>query len=757
MLLKLVFLLISTLETSSGQYAVAIDVPMVYMENSYNEIYISPNGIIGFGERLPDGIEPLQRLNKSAIAVFYAPVNEGKIYFRTTSSDQRLIRRLTDYIHKTFADSSEFSTLQAMVVTWHEMQNKELDDKATFQLVLASDGMTTYAIIQFLALPWSASGGIYAQSGFSLADGRHRSNINSGTPDVKDLVGLSNNPEGSFVFRISGATIEDPRENVDDYDYTNYDQTDYDGDDRKPPADCPVDPYGDRCPEGCNILTDERHCSRCVCAGELFSLFASIILIVGFRVLSTKNFRDFASGFCCECRPGFYGNGKECLKNGDPQRISGSFEGVINGIPIDRTDLHTFITPTDGHAYTAISKIPSDLGYPLLLLNPIGSIMGWLFAEVKSPSVYNGFQLTGGLFNRTVTLHIGDRSHLTIRQQFSGRDIYHYFKSTVFVSGTLPDISPDTEIVFPNYEEEYRRERPGLVRSYTGVDILLKEAGQQRTIRMTIDQQIQFEECPHQNFDKDSVVALQVEGVHVTYDSHEDLLNIPIYVLQPQCNLVQDICVEGRHVCTLPNMRCRPVEPSYRCECLPGYQATRDESSPLGWKCQDLNECERGDHTCDQNAPFLIVQGSCTNHQQCHQWGECVFVDGSPYGHCRCRGWYTGDGVNHCGPPEEGPRRQTEQRGRPCGEHVCDVNADCMPSPSGGLRKKFAEKPCRSHEECSEHGSCAYSDTLGYYHCVCTKPYEGDGIECRLKDDQTMSKSKYSLFQPFTHSVLTTV
>ncbi|KAJ1346640.1 hypothetical protein KIN20_001511 [Parelaphostrongylus tenuis] len=177
------------LDISSGQHAVAIDVPMVYMENSYNEIYISPNGIVGFGERLPDRVEPLQRLNKSAIAVYYAPASEGKVYFRTTSSDQHLIRRLTDHIHKTFADSSEFTTLQAMIVTWHEMQNKEMDGKATYQLVLASDGMTTYAVILYPTLPWSASEGIYAQSGFSLADGRYRNNINSGTPDVKNLVG----------------------------------------------------------------------------------------------------------------------------------------------------------------------------------------------------------------------------------------------------------------------------------------------------------------------------------------------------------------------------------------------------------------------------------------------------------------------------------------------------------------------------------------------------------------------------------------
>ncbi|ETN72184.1 G2F domain protein, partial [Necator americanus] len=118
---------------------------------------------------------------------------------------------------------------------------------------------------------------------------------------------------------------------------------------------------------------------------------------------------DYAGGFCCECRTGYYGNGKECLKKGDPQRISGSFEGVINGMSIPRTDLHTFITATDGNAYTAVSKIPSDLGSPFLLLNPIGSIMGWLFADVQSSTAYNGFQLTGGLFNRTVTLHIGDR------------------------------------------------------------------------------------------------------------------------------------------------------------------------------------------------------------------------------------------------------------------------------------------------------------------------------------------------------------
>ncbi|KHJ89121.1 Nidogen-like protein [Oesophagostomum dentatum] len=178
-----------SLDFSAGQHAIAIDVPVVYMENPYSEIYISPNGIVGFGERLPDGVTPLQRLNRSAVAPFYAPANEGSVYYRATSSDRTLLRRLTEYIHKTFADSSDFQALQTLVVTWDGVQNKEQDGGATFQLALASDGMVSYALMQFLTLPWSASGGIYAQSGFAMSDGRYQGNTNSGGPDVKELVG----------------------------------------------------------------------------------------------------------------------------------------------------------------------------------------------------------------------------------------------------------------------------------------------------------------------------------------------------------------------------------------------------------------------------------------------------------------------------------------------------------------------------------------------------------------------------------------
>lgn len=70
------------------------------------------------------------------------------------------------------------------------------------------------------------------------------------------------------------------------------------------------------------------------------------------------------------------------LSSGEPQRINGGFEGVINGEELKRTELHTYVMTAEGRSYTALSQIPPHLGRSLLLLNAIGGAMGWLFAKV---------------------------------------------------------------------------------------------------------------------------------------------------------------------------------------------------------------------------------------------------------------------------------------------------------------------------------------------------------------------------------------
>ena len=47
--------------------------------------------------------------------------------------------------------------------------------------------------------------------------------------------------------------------------------------------------------------------------------------------------RSYKTGHCCRCSEGWTGNGHTCIVKGDPVRISGNFEGVINGKPIDKT------------------------------------------------------------------------------------------------------------------------------------------------------------------------------------------------------------------------------------------------------------------------------------------------------------------------------------------------------------------------------------------------------------------------------------
>ncbi|VIO98297.1 Uncharacterized protein BM_BM4383 [Brugia malayi] len=932
------------LSFSNDSYAVTLDVPIIYFEESQNELFISSKGIVTFGKAADvTEMTDLDQERINAIAIFFAQNSAGKIFYRATSSDTNLLNDLTDKIRKNFPNRelSDFTALHAVVITWSNIEGEDAEQGLNeFQMVLVTDGMSSYVFLIYDQITWTGKNGHYAQAGLYCSDGRRETMVNSGTPNIRELVNLSNNQkEGTYIFRISGATPEDPRGTLveDDYNYNDYEQ-DYDSDNEHKrqhkllSEHCPTDPYRDQCPVECHVLTDDRGCSLCVCAqppdlnkiekkddemgkvvvpsqreeinvgpGESTTREAlqeqdirdkepkpddegegeskliiptesknseSIDDIEGTALscaIASKKVQpcslhakcnDYNPGYCCECLPGYYGNGEECLKDGEPQRINGGFEGVINGKEMDRTELHTYVMVEEGRSYTALSQIPPEIGRSLLLLNAIGSAMGWLFAKVVSSTSYNGFMLTGGLFNRTVNVHIGDRYMVTIKQQFSGRDIYHYFKAHMFISGTLPILMEGAEVIYSDHDEEYRREGPGFLRSYSSQMVTIKENGVETQMKLSTDQQIHYKECPFREFTKDPVVVIHVSRIHVVYDVEEHIVryasanmatkrdsNIMIapsgtdhhqllhtnqqslqqqqqqqyrnqeYHLQkenvenqrPPCtNCLQNACESGRHLCKSPNMICAPVERSYRCECVKGYQAEYDNDTELGWKCIDMNECERGEHKCNRNAICINLEGTfecrcadgyegdgyhcrkvrvdgelenkrpltgsgCLDHRDCHQWGECIFGRNGELGYCKCRGWYTGDGVHHCGPPTETEVKQVviedsnrEQAGQTCGEYMCDVNAYCDSSsgseqcecqkgyhgngiscvPHFSDQKKpnatgdsgdisvGIGKICRSHDECGKHGNCVYNNELAVYRCICVPPYFSDGVNC---------------------------
>lgn len=80
---------------------------------------------------------PLQKMERYTIAAYYAPIAKGRVYYRSTSSDQHTLRLLCDFIHKVFADSSEFQCLEGVVITWDGLEPAESDEKATFQVTSA--------------------------------------------------------------------------------------------------------------------------------------------------------------------------------------------------------------------------------------------------------------------------------------------------------------------------------------------------------------------------------------------------------------------------------------------------------------------------------------------------------------------------------------------------------------------------------------------------------------------------------------------
>uniref|UniRef100_A0A1I7Z159 EGF-like domain-containing protein n=1 Tax=Steinernema glaseri TaxID=37863 RepID=A0A1I7Z159_9BILA len=816
--------------------ALHLQVPIKFYEQRFDDLYISPLGAISFEDSLDEAIdEALENSQISAIAPLFARSNGGHIFYRSTSGDDELLADMTGRIGRHF---SGFRPNHALLVTWEDMTKAGSDETNTFQLGVATDGEASYVFLLYANVDWVESNDQYAQAGFYHSDGRHQLMINSGTANFVQMSHTSNiNSDGIFLFRISGEVPEDPRNENDEEDDYNYNDYDYEAVDSKhPPAVNPAAPQENTVEADSALLQiapemelqpeetidrnevaevepvpeseDERitHAGTCATAGaEPCAAHAECV--------------DFSNGFCCQCQPGFYGNGKECLRAGESQRIAGFLSGVLNGKQLSHeSNIFSFVRVEQKKAFTAVSSVPEELGHQLMLLHPLGSIAGWLFATSQDPASYNGFDLTGGVFNRTVTVHLAEDYKVTIRQEFSG-SIRDNDKIKTTVTGTLPEVPEGSEVTFEDHEDSYRREGSGYVRAYTVVGLRVQHPnGQHENFQMSVDQLIQYKECPFKTFDKTDTLKIRVRGANGKYDAHETVVRFGMEYSsgdeeasrqhqtrdpyhQPQEEVAhQDPCASGAHLCHQEHMRCQVEAHSYRCICDRGFSAVANSSAPVGYSCADLDECARGEHNCDRNAECRNIPGSfecscregffgdgyfceapaeeqspqeveqnaeeqeareessgCTSHQQCHQWGECVFGQHGRPGYCKCRGWYVGDGVNHCGPPEESiqaPQPEQTEEDTSCGGARCDEHADCNPSPSGGyecvchagyhgnglqceslsagdsppVQQEDAE--CSSHEECGENAYCKLITELERYQCACRDRHSRVGGAC---------------------------
>ncbi|XP_030609940.1 nidogen-2 isoform X1 [Archocentrus centrarchus] len=392
---------------------------------------------------------------------------------------------------------------------------------------------------------------------------------------------------------------------------------------------------------------------------------------------------DYATGFCCHCRPGFYGNGRQCLPDGAPQRVSGKVSGTVSvgstPVSLNNIDLHAYIVVGDGRAYTAISEVPEPLGWALMPVAPIGELFGWLFALELFDS-QAGFKITGAEFTRhaEVVFHPGNQ-RLSIIQTGRGLDDHNHLTVDTVVSGSVPFLPPGAEVNMDPFKETYQY-YPSVatstsVREYS---VVTADRGSE-SVSFQLKQNITYRDCRHSN-QATSIETLQIlmDRVFVMYVKEERILRYaitnkisPVGVDPPGPELFNP-CYAGTHDCDT-TAQCIPSEgQAFQCQCATGY--TGD-----GHNCYDMDECAEGLSTCGDHSECVNLAGSyrcqcqsgyefgydertCVDINECssspcHISARCINEEGSFQ--CQCQPGFYGNGF-YCSQQEERPKTHCE-------------------------------------------------------------------------------------------------
>ncbi|XP_072319180.1 nidogen-2 [Eucyclogobius newberryi] len=379
---------------------------------------------------------------------------------------------------------------------------------------------------------------------------------------------------------------------------------------------------------------------------------------------------DYATGFCCHCKPGFFGNGRQCLPDGAPQRVSGKVSGTVmvgsTPVLLDHIDLHAYIVVGDGRAYTAISQVPDSIGWALMPASPIGEMFGWLFA-LELPNSQAGFKITGAEFTRhaEVVFYPGNE-RLSIIQTGRGLDEQNHITVDTVVNGNVPSIPSGAEVTMDPFKEIYQY-YPSVATSSSVREFTVVSADRgSESFSFQLKQNITFRDCRHNGRSTPETLQITMERVFMMYVKEERILRYAItnkispVGVQPSGPDQVNPCYSGTHDCDT-TAQCMPQEgKAFECKCATGY--TGD-----GRNCYDIDECAESVSSCGAHAQCLNLPGS-------HR--------------CQCQtGYEFGFDGRTCVDVDE------------CTSSPCNLNARCM-------------------------------NALGTFHCQCQSGYYGDGFSC---------------------------
>ncbi|XP_041803273.1 nidogen-1 [Chelmon rostratus] len=763
------------LEAGNDQtHRVELDKPVLFYDGTFDSIFINTNGFVATAEPASEAtylgsLPPKFGMIAALQGDLDTSDGVGKVFFRQDSSPD-VLRRAAEHINRAFPEDDEVNPTHAVVITWVDVAANEPQSRGdgfdkkrnTFQLVIASLETASYAVvlyardgIQFSSTP-AEDGSDTMHAGFSKglvrgflfsSQGPYYRTTTDDEASVRALAEETNSGlRGVWVYEIgtspyftnvapgevtdlpTEATPQGSPEGNEEASnarrvYTDGQQVEY------PPYESeggqievhPVQyqPHQPGNPEvvvledtDINVDVFSYNLGTCANNRNKCSQFADC--------------KDYSSGYCCHCRPGFYGNGIQCVAEGKPQRMNGKVHGKVyvgnSPSPVDFTsnDLHSYVVVNDGRSYVAISDIPYTLGPSLQPLSALGGVIGWAFA-LEQPGFKNGFSIIGGEFTRQaeVTFLPGNEK-LTIRQEFKGIDEHDHLAVSTSLEGRVPEVPPGSTVQIDPYSEIYQYSNNLITSSSTRDYVVSLPDGSTDTRTYQWRQTITFQSCQHGEALRDvkPTQMLSVEQVFVMYNANDELIRFAM------SNKIGDVnggqpeenpCFTGRHGCDT-NAVCRPGQGTqFTCECAAGFNGD-------GRTCYDIDECRENPQICSSHAICNNQPGTfrceCEDGYHFGNDGQTCTELNRPVDACE-------EGTHSCDIPE---RAQCSYTGG--SSYICS----CLPGFIGDGRV------CQDIDECQPgrcHQEAVCYNTQGSFTCQCRPGYYGDGFNCSPERTKT--------------------
>nr|ADJ38350.1 nidogen-1 [Tetraodon nigroviridis] len=772
---------------SDQTHRLELDSPVLFYDGTFDSIFVNTNGFVATAE--PTGESTYLGKMPSRFDMIAALQGDldtsdevGRVYFRQDSSPE-VLGRAAEHMNRAFPEDPAVSPTRAVIVTWADVAPREPESRGdtlvrkrnTFQLVIASTKNASFAIvlyandgIQFTST--TVEGGVaILHAGFSKgivqgflfsSQGPYFRITTDEEESIRALAEETNSGmQGVWVYEIGTSPyftnvapgevpylpteaptpeIFEPEEEEEE---EGEEEEEVDGGslgfDRGQQVEYPTfEPEGDQIQVHPVQYQPGQPGNPEVLVVEDADIDVDVFSYNLGTCASGRNTRsqyadckDYSSGFCCHCRPGFYGNGIQCTAEGKPQRTNGKIHGSVyvgnspSPVQLTGNDLHSYVVVNEGRSYVAISEIPDSLGPSLQPLAAIGSAIGRAFA-LEQPGFKNGFSIIGGEFTRQVevTFQPGNEK-LTIRQEFKGIDEHDHLVMSTTMDGRIPRVPYGATVKIEPYSEIYHYSSDLITSSSTRDYVVNLPDGSADALTYQWRQTITFRSCQHGDAWRDvkPTQLLSVDGVLAMYDSNEVMrFTMP--------NKIGDVnggepeenpCFTGRHGCDT-NAICRPEQGTqFTCQCAAGFNGD-------GHIRYDVDECREEPQICGFHAV-------CNNHPGTFR---CECEDGYQFGSDGRTCTALSRPVDAC---EEGTHTcDIQERARCTYTGGLSYSCSCLPGFSGDGRT------CQDIDECQAgpcHRDAECYNNEGSFTCQRAPGYYGDGFLCTPERTKTRCQS----------------